>query len=239
MHVLVLLALIAVGFTLDQTWNRHRVRAYYAALGRRVLEIRWRPFGAFSSSTRQRGDSVYHVIHAGTDGAVRASCCVIGCFAGVRLDEDLGARSGGGFAAASRRASSRPHNPAFWVACAATALVSWLAIGATYWTAPYGALNLPDALYVVGFALVPGGALALALWEPRRFLVIVGAQTAAVVAVVAVRIAADLARDPTTHNLFPFEIAIAIFVGGIAAGCGAGIGRLARRFVTPASTRAT
>jgi hypothetical protein len=50
-----------------------------------------------------------------------------------------------------------------------------------------------------------------------------------VVFVVAARIAVDTARDPTSHNLWPFEIVIAGFVGAVAAGLGITIGALVRR----------
>ena len=47
--------------------------------------------------------------------------------------------------------------------------------------------------------------------------------------VVMLRIAVDLGKDPTSHNLWPFEVVLAAFVGAVASGVGLGIGFLLRR----------
>jgi hypothetical protein len=263
MHVLLLILGIAAGFAFDQAWNRRRVRAYYAALGRTVLSLRWRPLAGLLSWSARRGDSVYHVVHAGPGGAARVARCVSCFWGGVRADEDLGpaaalasaavpARGGGdtrprgatGISASRSLAAgstplatgptplaSWPASLAIWPALAASALATCLAIGASYWSTPYGAVDLPSALYVPGLLLVPVTAGALAAWQPRAWLAAAAAQIAAVVAVVIVRIALDLARDPTTHNLFPFEIAIALGLAGALALPAAFAGRLARRWL--------
>ncbi len=44
--------------------------------------------------------------------------------------------------------------------------------------------------------------------------------------VVMVRVMVDCSRDPTSHNLWPFELIIAVFVGGAAALAGSALGTL-------------
>lgn len=51
--------------------------------------------------------------------------------------------------------------------------------------------------------------------------------------VVRVSTRSDLARDPPAHNLFPFEIAIAVFVGGVVSGAAVGCARLTRWVIGP------
>jgi hypothetical protein len=43
------------------------------------------------------------------------------------------------------------------------------------------------------------------------------------------RVAVETSRDPTTHNLWPFEVVIAGGIGLIAGALGVGITRLAQR----------
>lgn len=63
-------------------------------------------------------------------------------------------------------------------------------------------------------------ALVLGMFsESRKWIVLVGTIAAPLVANIA-NIVYDLARDPTTHNLFPFEL----FMTSIVAGSGALIG---------------
>jgi ABC-type branched-subunit amino acid transport system permease subunit len=52
---------------------------------------------------------------------------------------------------------------------------------------------------------------------------------AAVPAVVTLRVQVDVMRDSTSHNLWPFEVVIAVFVGGVAALAGTLLGTLALR----------
>ena len=83
---------------------------------------------------------------------------------------------------------------------------------------------LPDALYGIGLWAVALAAL-VARW--RLGLGVLPAALAAgagVPAAVLCKVAWDVARDPTSHNLWPFEVAIALAVGAVPAILGADAG---------------
>lgn len=106
--------------------------------------------------------------------------------------------------------------------------VCYLAMGIPYWQIPYSSLSLPNPLYDIGLVLVVAGAFAFHL-SGLGFLRSAVSFGCVAPAVVATRIILDTARDGSTHNLFPFEIAIAVFVGFLAAAFGAVIGMVIGR----------
>jgi hypothetical protein len=107
---------------------------------------------------------------------------------------------------------------------------SFLAVGFRYWQIPYAQVSLPDAVWGVALVLVAGlAALPRILYATRlwRTTLIVGAS---VPAAVLARVVYDTASDPTSHNLWPFEIILAAGPGLAAAFIGAFAGGvLARR----------
>lgn len=109
-----------------------------------------------------------------------------------------------------------------WLVLSAAAI----ALGLPYWLQPYAGLTLPGALLHPGLAPV---VLAAAWLRARRIASWARCTliTAAVVpAVVAIRILGDGLIDPTRHNLWPFEILIALLIGFPLAAAGATIGSL-------------
>ena len=102
-------------------------------------------------------------------------------------------------------------------------IICYVAMGIPYWQTPYSSVSLPDSLYDIGLWLVIGGAAAFRLYGLGFLWTAVSFGLVAPM-VVATRIIVETARDSSTHNLFPFEIAIAVFVGFIAAAFGAVIG---------------
>lgn len=126
-------------------------------------------------------------------------------------------------------ASAAPtFRPVRWCAVAAVCAAA-IAIG--YFPALDAGLQLPDALYGPGLAVVCGAAL-FARW--RGLLGTFAASTAAwagVPAAVLAKVTVDVLRDSTSHNLWPFEVVIALAVGAMPAAVGAGLGwALARAF---------
>lgn len=109
-------------------------------------------------------------------------------------------------------------------------LPSWaagfLAVGVPYWGIPYNKVNLPDSVLGAGLLVVIAvAALARAFWG-RPFWRVVAVMATVIPSVVMVRVMVDCSRDPTSHNLWPFELIIAVFVGGAAALAGSALGTL-------------
>ncbi len=106
-----------------------------------------------------------------------------------------------------------------------------IAAGLPLWLTPYGSLSLPDALYL------PGLLVALPLCAGLRFFAVARSTTIAAVVVGAMlvanmlRITVDTAADPTSHNLFPFELALTLVFGSAVALVGCTAGKLANALV--------
>ena len=114
-------------------------------------------------------------------------------------------------------------------------LVAILAVGIPYWRIPYSQVSLPGSLYGVGLVVVILVAAVLRTSGhsfKRAFTTAGMAMPAAVVA----RVVFDGVRDPTSHNLWPFEVVIAAVVGFAAALAGALIGVLASTALRDRST---
>ena len=90
---------------------------------------------------------------------------------------------------------------------------SFFAVGIPYWLTPYDKLNLPSGLMGPGLLVVAITALVLrsarnvSCW---RATWLVGL---AVPMAVMARVIVDAVRDPTSHNLWPLELIIALVVG--------------------------
>src|SRR5688572_18357240 len=89
---------------------------------------------------------------------------------------------------------------AFWA--------SFLAMGVPYWLVPYGQLNLPDALLHPGLMVVAFAALCVRASGAAPFSRTLNTVGLAVPAAVMARVVVDAFRDPTSHNLWPFEMVI-------------------------------
>jgi hypothetical protein len=103
-----------------------------------------------------------------------------------------------------------------------------LAIGFPYWGLRYSQVNLPDALYGWGLLLVFVFSAAIRIGGTAAFLETMVGMALAVPSVVLLRVVYDTSFDPTSHNLWPFEIVIAAFVGAFVAALGTSAGSLVR-----------
>ena len=92
----------------------------------------------------------------------------------------------------------------------------------------YGAESPPITITSVALAIAAGG---LALFRPGARWQTGGGVGLGFVVVVVVQIIVDYSRDPTSHNLAPFEILIALVIGLPPAILGVLLGRLVRRKV--------
>lgn len=92
-------------------------------------------------------------------------------------------------------------------------LIALVGVGFRYWQLPYPQVSLPDSLYGPGLVAVAVVALMARGFGLARFWKAWLLIAAAVPAAVLARIVVETAADATTHNLWPFEIAIALAVG--------------------------
>jgi len=82
-------------------------------------------------------------------------------------------------------------------------------------------------LFIIALFILGLGAPLWSAWKWRGGWRIAAAVPAAVILFVVLRIVVDTARDPTSHNLWPFEI----LQFGIGALFVIGLLKLARRFL--------
>jgi hypothetical protein len=115
-------------------------------------------------------------------------------------------------------------------------VAAFVAVGIPYWRLPYSQVSLPDALYGPGLAVVFVAAAALCWRYGSGVRAAAVAAGAAPLAAVVARVIFETAWDPTSHNLWPFEVVIAATVGMLVACSGALLGVLGRRWL-PAGAR--
>ena len=118
-------------------------------------------------------------------------------------------------------------NTVYWLAAAF--VVSFFAVGFPYWQIPYTKVSLPNTLYDTGLLVVGVLAVAARVFGKARLLAVIFAVGAAVPAPILARIAVDSAKDPTSHNLWPFELIIAAVIGALCSSAGALGGSLLAR----------
>jgi hypothetical protein len=97
-------------------------------------------------------------------------------------------------------------------------------VGVPYWRLAYRDVSLPSSLMgpgvvAVGLAACLLRASGAASW--RRAVVVAGS---AMPAVVLARVSVETGQDPTSHNLWPFELVIALGVGFLCSTAGALVG---------------
>lgn len=107
-----------------------------------------------------------------------------------------------------------------------------LAVGVPYWSMAYGKVKLPVALVGPGLLVPVGAALLLCGNRVASLLKVLLVMGATVPAAVCLRVVWDVAADPTSHNLWPFEVVIASFVGFPCALAGALVGSMIAWLIT-------
>ncbi|HET6350238.1 MAG TPA: hypothetical protein VFH88_14260 [Candidatus Krumholzibacteria bacterium] len=100
-------------------------------------------------------------------------------------------------------------------------VLAFLAIGSMHWMKPYAQVSLPNSLLGPGLgAVLIAGALACVAGRANFWIALLVVGSAAPAAIAA-RVVVDTARDPTSHNLWPFELVLGGIVGYAAAAVGA------------------
>ncbi len=102
--------------------------------------------------------------------------------------------------------------------------VALLGVGFKYWQLPYDQASLPSALYGPGLVALGAVAMLLRAFGTGRFVTLWLWMAAAVPLAVAIRVAVDVARDASTHNLWPLDLAIAAGLGLVASLVGVLVG---------------
>ena len=108
-------------------------------------------------------------------------------------------------------------------------LAGFLVVGVPYWRIPY---NKATSSAVMGGAILIGMvALITRVLIDARFPRVVLVVAAAVPTAVMARVVVDTTRDPTSHNLWPFELVIAFLVGLTGTVPGTLVGSVFRRLL--------
>jgi len=115
-----------------------------------------------------------------------------------------------------------------------TAAAAFLAAGIPWWLAPYNRFTFASPLAIVGFLAFVGVAAGAAGWSRLGPVGATFAAGGAVPGAVMARVVVDGLRDPTSHNLWPFEIVFAAVFGFAVAFLAGLFGRLLRRMLEPA-----
>lgn len=105
-------------------------------------------------------------------------------------------------------------------------LICTVVVGVPYWALTYRQAQLPDAIMGLGVVLITAGAAALRWLKVGPTWLITLVLGGAIPAAVMARVIVETSRDPTSHNLWPLEIAITLVVGCFWAGIGALAGKL-------------
>ena len=117
-------------------------------------------------------------------------------------------------------------------------LAGLLACGLPLWPIPYREVSMPGNPAASTWLMLGALAGLLAGYLVReRLRAPVAAVTGGFVLAVLVRVSVETARDPTSHNLWPFEVVIAAGVGVLAAMIGVGIARVLQWATGRASSR--
>jgi len=107
-----------------------------------------------------------------------------------------------------------------------SAIVSFLAVGIPYWLISYSEVNLLSALLTPFLILVVLSALLVRMYTNLSFWRITSVIGLSVVAAIIIRVLFEVAQDSTSHNLWPFEVMIALIVGFTSAAVGTLLGSL-------------
>jgi hypothetical protein len=105
-------------------------------------------------------------------------------------------------------------------------IVAFLAVGIPYWQVPYAKVSIPNTLMAPGLFVVALAAALVRFAGKHSFVASLFIIALAVPATVIARVVVDTSTDPTSHNLWPFEVALAWVVGLLASLVGVTLGSI-------------
>lgn len=124
-----------------------------------------------------------------------------------------------------------PKQPHWW--SIAAFVVGILVVGLPFWLIPYGSVQLPGSLATWSMAAIGVIAALLVASGTTRFWRTIVVTAGAVPAAIMFRVIVEAAQDPTSHNLFPFELALGIWRALFYVVPGAIVGLLVHRLRSP------
>lgn len=105
-------------------------------------------------------------------------------------------------------------------------LVAFLAVGIPFWQVPYAKVSIPNTLMAPGLFMVALGAALVRFAGKHSFLASLLIVALAVPATVMARVVIETSTNPTSHNLWPFEVGFAWLVGLLASLVGVMVGSI-------------
>ena len=109
--------------------------------------------------------------------------------------------------------------------------------GIPYWRLPYNANYFADPFVLAGFAALGLVTATVTASDAARLSHIFWTMLAAFPVAVMIRVVIDTAKDPTDHNLWPFELIFAAVASLAPVVPGLLIGVLARRLTSSRARR--
>jgi hypothetical protein len=110
-------------------------------------------------------------------------------------------------------------------------VVVFFVMGLPYWRIPYSSASLPNSLWGPAMLVVLAAPVAVLVLSKNTFARTSGVIGLAVPAMVMARVVVEAFQNPTTHNLWPFELVIASAVGLVVASVGSLAGLVIARLL--------
>ena len=104
-------------------------------------------------------------------------------------------------------------------------------VGIPFWNIPYSKVSVPNSLVAPGLVGLIAFSLILTVFEVASLRRIFVVMSLCLPALVYARVEVETGRDPTSHNLWPFEIVLALLLGIICVLPALLIGKFALRWV--------
>jgi membrane-associated protease RseP (regulator of RpoE activity) len=110
-------------------------------------------------------------------------------------------------------------------------VVVFFVMGLPYWRIPYSSASLPNSLWGPAMLVVLAAPVAVLVLSNNTFARTSGVIGLAVPAMVMARVVVEAFQNPTTHNLWPFELVIASALGLAVASVGSLAGLVIARLL--------
>ena len=121
--------------------------------------------------------------------------------------------------------ASKPIQSAVFLGCL-------LVVGVPFWRIPYDSVNVSDAFYGQGLAVLAIAPLVLAWFARTGFARSLLIPALAPAAALLLRVIVEGIQDPSRHNLWPLALIIVLVLGVVVAAPGAVLSRLLSRVLS-------